>query len=81
MLAPLWTTETPALLLDPFSSAFCNMHLLVLIFDAILLTLFPEMGLGNTSTPKNEVDSDGDFGSPGLGTPSESSMYGSPTSA
>lgn len=31
--------------LEPLSSAACNAHLVMLIFDTVLLTLFPEMGI------------------------------------
>lgn len=31
--------------LEPLDSPACNAHLLILVFDAILLTLFPEMGV------------------------------------
>lgn len=34
---------TLAGVLDPFNSRECNAHLVILIFDVILLTLFPEM--------------------------------------
>ncbi|VDC01904.1 unnamed protein product [Peniophora sp. CBMAI 1063] len=33
-------------LLEPLSDSACNAHLFVLILDAVLLTLFPEMGVG-----------------------------------
>jgi len=31
--------------INPLSSSECNVHLLILLFDAILLALFPEMGI------------------------------------
>jgi hypothetical protein len=31
----------------PLSSSECNVHLLILLFDAVLLTLFPELGVVN----------------------------------
>ncbi|KAG8901142.1 hypothetical protein FRB99_005514 [Tulasnella sp. 403] len=33
----------PTQILDPLSSAECNAHLIILVFDLILVTLFPEM--------------------------------------
>lgn len=33
-------------ILDPLNSNKCNAHLLVFIFDAILITIFPELALG-----------------------------------
>lgn len=33
--------------LEPLSSPACNAHLVMLVFDAIFLTLFPELGLEN----------------------------------
>jgi hypothetical protein len=35
-------------LLDPLSDAECNTHLFILILDAALLTIFPEMAMGGT---------------------------------
>ncbi|KDQ19831.1 hypothetical protein BOTBODRAFT_27254 [Botryobasidium botryosum FD-172 SS1] len=52
-LAPLLTGPTLAArqrtidgALDPLSSRACNAHLVVLLLDRILLTVFPEMGVG-----------------------------------
>ncbi|THH16758.1 hypothetical protein EW146_g3926 [Bondarzewia mesenterica] len=52
-IAPIVLGPTPAVraqtmdaLLDPLSSAPCNTHLFVMIFDLVLLTLFPELGVG-----------------------------------
>lgn len=42
-------------ILDPLSDGACNAHLAVFIVDALLLTIFPEMGVEGTS-----VNSDGD---------------------
>jgi hypothetical protein len=37
---------TLAAALEPLSSAPCNVHLIVLILDRILMGLFPELGAG-----------------------------------
>lgn len=37
--------ETIQEILEPLNSPACNAHLVMLIFDVILLTLFPEMGI------------------------------------
>lgn len=37
-------------MLDPLNSSQCNVHLLVLILDAILINVFPELGLGSEAT-------------------------------
>ncbi len=50
-------------ILDPLSSQECNAHLLMLILDLILVTVFPEMGV-------SEGDHPADFGS--LRTPAAS---------
>ena len=47
--APSTQRATIAGVLDPLSSSECNAHLVILIFDAILLTLFPEMAVGGAS--------------------------------
>ncbi len=54
-MAPLLLGPTPAAreqtlsaLLDPFDEQACNAHLVMLIFDLLLLTLFPEMAVGAT---------------------------------
>jgi hypothetical protein len=39
-------TRTVQETIDPFSDQACNMHLLVFILDLVLLTLFPELGIG-----------------------------------
>jgi hypothetical protein len=56
-LVPLLLGTTQALrertlsaLLDPFDEQACNAHLFMLIFDLILLALFPEMAVGATDT-------------------------------
>ncbi|KAH7912563.1 PXA domain-containing protein [Hygrophoropsis aurantiaca] len=42
--------------IDPLSDAACNSHLIVLIIDALLLTIFPEMGVeGTAGTNKGDV--------------------------
>jgi hypothetical protein len=33
-------------ILDPLNSSKCNVHLLLFILDAILVTVFPELALG-----------------------------------
>jgi len=54
-LAPLLLGPTPSVrelrlsaLLDPFDEQACNAHLFMLIFDLLLLALFPEMAVGAT---------------------------------
>ena len=56
-LAPLLLGPTPSAreqrlsaLLDPFDDQACNAHLFMLIFDLLLLALFPEMAVGATDT-------------------------------
>jgi len=56
-LAPLLLGPTPSVreqrlsaLLDPFDEQACNAHLFMLIFDLLLLALFPEMAVGATDT-------------------------------
>lgn len=52
--------------LDPLSTRACNAHLVVLILDRVLLTLFPEMGVGGPpdgwweSQPVSGGDLDGE---------------------
>lgn len=36
--------------LAPLSSSECNVHLLIVLFDAVLLTLFPELGIASGGT-------------------------------
>jgi len=40
--------RTLSALLDPFDDQACNAHLFMLIFDLVLLALFPEMAVGAT---------------------------------
>jgi len=54
-LAPLLLGPTPSVreqrlsaLLDPFDDQACNAHIFLLIFDLVLLALFPEMAVGAT---------------------------------
>ena len=56
-LAPLLLGPTPSVreqrlsaLLDPFDEQACNAHLFMMIFDLLLLALFPEMAVGATGT-------------------------------
>jgi hypothetical protein len=56
-LAPLLLGSTPVMrehtlstLVDPFDNQACNAHLFMLIFDLVLLALFPEMAVGATAT-------------------------------
>lgn len=42
--------KTLSALLDPFDEQACNAHLFMLIFDLILLALFPEMAVGATDS-------------------------------
>ena len=52
LLGPTQATRerTLSALLDPFDEQACNAHLFMLIFDLILLALFPEMAVGTTDT-------------------------------
>ncbi|KAG9048229.1 hypothetical protein FS837_000428 [Tulasnella sp. UAMH 9824] len=45
---PLSSQSTTSLILDPLSSPECNMHLVILIIDLVLVTLFPEIAVSNT---------------------------------
>lgn len=56
-------------MLEPLSSAECNTHLVVLIFDLLLVTLFPEMGVSIPSVPPPVMTAP----SEGLQTPAGSS--------
>ncbi|KAG9005461.1 hypothetical protein FRB94_001546 [Tulasnella sp. JGI-2019a] len=46
--ALLTTPSTPERILDPLSSAECNIHLIVVIIDLALVTLFPEFAVGGS---------------------------------
>jgi len=60
---PTIRQETIRETLEPLSTPACNVHLVILIFDVILLTLFPEMGIEPiTQTPGQ----DGETGSEDL---------------
>jgi len=52
VLGPTQATRerTLSALLDPFDEQACNAHLFMLIFDLVLLALFPEMAVGATDT-------------------------------
>lgn len=43
-------------ILDPLSSPECNVHLLILLFDAILLCIFPELGVLSGAPNYTEED-------------------------
>ncbi|KAG8953861.1 hypothetical protein FRC04_001491 [Tulasnella sp. 424] len=45
---PLSSQATTSLILDPLSSPECNMHLMILIIDLVLVTLFPEIAVSNS---------------------------------
>lgn len=56
-LAPLLLGQTSTVrertlsaLLDPFDEQACNAHLFMLLFDSVLLSLFPEMAVGATDS-------------------------------
>lgn len=49
-------------ILDPLNSSKCNVHLLVLLLDAILITLFPELGLGSDATTGEGAESNDSAG-------------------
>jgi hypothetical protein len=42
--------RTLSALLDPFDDQACNAHLFMLLFDSVLLSLFPEMAVGATDS-------------------------------
>ncbi|CAL1696547.1 unnamed protein product [Somion occarium] len=51
--------HTVSTMLDPLSSQACNVHLLILILDLVLVTVFPEMSVKENivpSTNASEVD-------------------------
>jgi hypothetical protein len=52
LLGPTQATRerTLSALLDPFDEQACNAHMFMLIFDLILLALFPEMAVGATDS-------------------------------
>jgi len=52
LLGPARATRerTLSALLDPFDEQACNAHLFMLIFDLVLLALFPEMVVGATDS-------------------------------
>ncbi|KDQ63855.1 hypothetical protein JAAARDRAFT_118968 [Jaapia argillacea MUCL 33604] len=50
---PVARSETIKTLLDPLSSAAANAHLFLFILDAIIITLFPELGVGGTAPDAN----------------------------
>ncbi|CAG8632928.1 9354_t:CDS:2, partial [Acaulospora colombiana] len=47
-------------ILDPLSSSKCNLHLLMFILDAIIVTVFPELAL---NAPDSEISKNGALGS------------------
>jgi hypothetical protein len=60
-------------ILDPLNSPACNTHLLILILDLILATIFPELvqGTARSATPEKEPSKEIDrWPSPLNGTPS-----------
>lgn len=71
-------------IIDPLDDHACNTHLVVLLFDAMLLTVFPELGIqGSSSKVATEhpgilmeglEDEEGDVGSVAEGLPSPSSL-------
>ena len=52
LLGPARATRerTLSALLDPFDEQACNAHLFMLLFDLVLLALFPEMAVGTTDS-------------------------------
>ncbi|KAF9243784.1 PXA domain-containing protein [Melanogaster broomeanus] len=48
LLGPSPITSLDAIV-DPLSNSVCNTHLAVFLFDALLLTIFPEMGVGGAN--------------------------------
>jgi hypothetical protein len=52
LLGPARATRerTLSALLDPFDEQACNAHLFMLLFDLVLLALFPEMTVGTTDS-------------------------------
>ena len=60
-------------ILDPLNSAACNTHLLILILDLILTTVFPELAqsAAQSATPEKDPSKETDhWPSPPNGTPS-----------
>lgn len=41
--------------IDPLSDNTCNIHLVVFLFDAVLLTVFPELGMQGSSSKMETV--------------------------
>lgn len=65
--------RTVKAILDPLNSPACNTHLLILILDLILATVFPELVQGATqsATPEKDPSRETDrWPSPPNGTPS-----------
>ena len=48
-------------ILDPLSSPECNVHLLIMLFDAILLAIFPELGVLSGAPNYTEEDHEDSF--------------------
>ncbi|KAF7789870.1 hypothetical protein EIP86_000818 [Pleurotus ostreatoroseus] len=48
-------TQAMEEILDPLSSQECNAHLIVFILDLVLITIFPEMGVGASGSNQVEV--------------------------
>jgi hypothetical protein len=51
--------KTISNVIAPLSSTECNVHLLILLFDAVLLAVFPEMGVvsgGNADYTEEDMD-------------------------
>jgi hypothetical protein len=60
-------------MLDPLNSSACNTHLLILILDLILATVFPELAqsTAQSATPEKDPSKETDqWPSPPNGTPS-----------
>ncbi|KIJ68760.1 hypothetical protein HYDPIDRAFT_81487 [Hydnomerulius pinastri MD-312] len=57
LLGPSPLTSLDAII-DPLSDGACNAHLAVFIFDALLLAIFPEMGVEGTHSDTGATDAD-----------------------
>ncbi|KAG8921021.1 hypothetical protein FRC02_000484 [Tulasnella sp. 418] len=42
------TPDMVSRILDPLSSPECNTHLIMLLYDLVIITLYPEIGLGGS---------------------------------
>lgn len=52
-------SRTVKAILDPLNDSKCNTHLLMFTLDAILVSLFPELGLGMQGEDSEALPEDG----------------------